>query len=543
MRSVLLSLTILLLLAGVAFGQDVSTLTDFTSGDIISSSQMNANFDNVENSVNAVIGNTFYAERYATGSNSGGLFEAVQACEATTEGGVVFAHSNGTVTINLDLVNTSITLTKCSLRGLGGGLLTSGLYADGASHYHLTNAGADTFITVTGSELSIRDLAISSVGEDATTEIIHVGSVSGVANILIDQVFVAGSEGSVSGNPTFGVGLVLEFALKSHVSNSEFKRYNRAVEIQRSSNGTTISNSSIRNSDVGVWFDENSTTASDFVFLTNSIEANRVGLYAEAGTTFRLADFGTHYEQTGGAVQADRANIEIDASDFNYHGKGIHFGGTLDAGQDFVRNIAILSDYGNDSIENARWKAGATLNATGATARLTIRDNRTTGSPGSATFSGNVVDDSTYIHATDCVAGMVARASYLQGARCYEVSSGQWYTGVDSNGDLRITTSDEVVPLGMSLDSGQQALPTTQISGNSCGLVTTVAAPGVTTSDVISVGFSTDPTGLTGYGPSATDGLAIYAYPTANEVNFKVCNLTSSAISPAALTVNWRVTR
>ena len=135
MRSLLLSLAILLL-AGVASGQDVATLNDFESGDVISASQMNANFDNVENSVNAVIGNTFYTENYATGSNSGGLYEAVQACEATTDGGVVFAHSNGTVPIVMSEPNTSITLTKCSLRGLGGKLETaSPRQAEGASHY------------------------------------------------------------------------------------------------------------------------------------------------------------------------------------------------------------------------------------------------------------------------------------------------------------------------------------------------------------------------------------------------------------------------
>lgn len=553
MRSVLLSLAILLL-AGVASGQDVATLTDFQTGNVISSSEMNANFDNVENSVNAVIGNTFYTENYATGSPTGGLAEAVAACEATADGGVVFTHSNGTVEISLTDTANQITLTKCSLRGLGGVMQGDSPYqAEGASHYSLTNTQDRTFITVTGGELSIRDLAISSRDENAATEIIHVGSVSGIANVVIDGVFVAGSTGSVGGGTPLGTGLVLEFALKSHVSNSEFKRYNKAVSIQRASNATTISNTGLRNSAVGVWFDANATTGSDFVFLTNSIEANEIGLYAENGTSFRLADFGSHYEQTGG-TQLNRANIKIDAPNFSYNGKGIHFGGTIDnsnallPGQDFVRDAPNFTNFGVDTIENARWRTGATLTTDNPTARLVTRDNKTTGEAPDATFSGNVVDDSAYVHATDCKAGMVARAIYLQGARCYEVSSGQWYVGRDlsSPADLRITTEDEVVPLGMSLDSAQQALPTgpgTEISGHSCGPVTTVAATGVTTSDVISVGFSSDPTGVTGYGPGATDGLAIYAYPTAGNVNFKVCNLTSSAITPGALTVNWRVSR
>lgn len=124
-------------------------------------------------------------------------------------------------------------------------------------------------------------------------------------------------------------------------------------------------------------------------------------------------------------------------------------------------------------------------------------------------------------------------------------------TAIGTNTTAIQSNDSDILSLAISVDalqsgnvgSGQQALPTTEISGNSCGAVTTVATTGVTTSDVISVGFSQDPTGLTGYGPGATDGLAIYAYPTAGNVNFKVCNLTSSAITPDALTVNWRVSR
>ena len=109
---------------------------------------------------------------------------------------------------------------------------------------------------------------------------------------------------------------------------------------------------------------------------------------------------------------------------------------------------------------------------------------------------------------------------------------------------LIIQNQNDIVTLQAgNVASGQQALPTTAISGNSCLALSPVAATGVTTSDVISVGFSEDPTVVTGYGPGATDGLAIYAYPTAGNVNFKVCNLTSSAITPGALTVNWRVSR
>jgi hypothetical protein len=102
-------------------------------------------------------------------------------------------------------------------------------------------------------------------------------------------------------------------------------------------------------------------------------------------------------------------------------------------------------------------------------------------------------------------------------------------------------TNYQVVPDSPTISVGTAALGTTSISAGTCGTATTVSAPGVSTSDVITVAFNGDPTAVTGYTPSAM--LTIVPYPTANNVNFKQCNLTSSSITPSALTVNWRVAR
>jgi hypothetical protein len=37
--------------------------------------------------------------------------------------------------------------------------------------------------------------------------------------------------------------------------------------------------------------------------------------------------------------------------------------------------------------------------------------------------------------------------------------------------------------------------------------------------------------------------LTIVPYPTAGNVNFKLCNNTASSITPTAITINWRVNR
>lgn len=90
--------------------------------------------------------------------------------------------------------------------------------------------------------------------------------------------------------------------------------------------------------------------------------------------------------------------------------------------------------------------------------------------------------------------------------------------------------------------AGTSTLGTSEIADGACATVVTTAASGVTTADVISWGFNGDPTSTTGYNP-ATGVLTIFAYPSANNVNFKVCNISGAAITPGAITLNWRVDR
>lgn len=96
-------------------------------------------------------------------------------------------------------------------------------------------------------------------------------------------------------------------------------------------------------------------------------------------------------------------------------------------------------------------------------------------------------------------------------------------------------------------------------AANECGPPRLIPAPGVELTDVVEISYNSDPTGTpefgsgaattpTGFGPDATDGLAIYAYPkdiSGNKfIAFKVCNMTSSPIIPGAdVTINYRVTR
>lgn len=91
--------------------------------------------------------------------------------------------------------------------------------------------------------------------------------------------------------------------------------------------------------------------------------------------------------------------------------------------------------------------------------------------------------------------------------------------------------------------SGSLALATGAISSATCTIAQSASAVGVVTTDVINPGFNSDPTGVTGYAPMTTGMLTIMPYPSADNVNFKVCNLTSSSITPGARTLNWQVLR
>lgn len=97
---------------------------------------------------------------------------------------------------------------------------------------------------------------------------------------------------------------------------------------------------------------------------------------------------------------------------------------------------------------------------------------------------------------------------------------------------------------GLSLPSGTATMGTSAIASGACATVVTVTATGLTTATgTFSVSFNGDPTAVTGYGASATGAvLTIYPYPTAGNLNFKVCNSTASSITPGALTLNWQVT-
>jgi hypothetical protein len=89
--------------------------------------------------------------------------------------------------------------------------------------------------------------------------------------------------------------------------------------------------------------------------------------------------------------------------------------------------------------------------------------------------------------------------------------------------------------------SGTSTLGTAEIASGACATTVTTTATGAATTDVISGNFNSSPLAVTGYAASADGSLFIYAWPTANNVNFSVCNNTAAAITPGARTLNWQI--
>jgi len=124
--------------------------------------------------------------------------------------------------------------------------------------------------------------------------------------------------------------------------------------------------------------------------------------------------------------------------------------------------------------------------------------------------------------------------------------SGTTPTAVDSIGSVAFsmggTRSNLLFNTGVPLTiAGTSALGTSAIASGACATTVTTTATDTATTDVVNWGFNGDPTSTTGYSPTANGMLTIISWPSANNVNFDVCNLTAASITPGSVTLNWRV--
>lgn len=103
--------------------------------------------------------------------------------------------------------------------------------------------------------------------------------------------------------------------------------------------------------------------------------------------------------------------------------------------------------------------------------------------------------------------------------------------------------------IASSLIQTPAVLGTSPIASGACGIQSgggttlTISATGVNINDTLTWSYNGDPSSLAGYGVNAAGHLDIVAWPSADNVNFKVCNSTSGSLTPHSLQLNWSVVR
>ena len=165
-----------------------------------------------------------------------------------------------------------------------------------------------------------------------------------------------------------------------------------------------------------------------------------------------------------------------------------------------------------------------------------------TGSPCGG--SGSTPGNPTATAGPTAINGVAATFMRSDGAPAIQLGTAAQKGLVQVDGTTITAAAGVISSTGTStIASGTSALGTGAISSATCATAVTTAATNTATTDVVTASFNGDPTAVTGYIPLTTGMLTIIAYPTANNVNFKVCNNTSASITPGAITLNWRVVR
>lgn len=264
----------------------------------------------------------------------------------------------------------------------------------------------------------------------------------------------------------------------------------------------------------------NATTAMTLAFLTGSTQCLQVN------TSGAVSGTGTACGSGGGAVSSVTGGIGVTVSPTT--GAVVVSAPVVTRNNTATTDTITNSDRGTIITENNAASVAAAITTTGfvATDYVTVK-NKGAGLVTYTPSSGNIDNAGTLTlkqnQSTDI---------YFDGTN--------WWTlpGRPTNAACADVTGSTC-----TIASGTAALGTSAISSGTCASAVTVSASGVLTTDTVTASFNSDPTAVTGYIPATTGMLTIIGYPTANNVNWKVCNNTSASITPGAITLNWRVVR
>jgi hypothetical protein len=130
--------------------------------------------------------------------------------------------------------------------------------------------------------------------------------------------------------------------------------------------------------------------------------------------------------------------------------------------------------------------------------------------------------------------GTAGVAAPVFSAAC--TASGANFTNLNGSNISTGTVAAARLPGALAIADVAVVLPTTLINANNCTTPATVTMTGATTAMVAAWSFASDAAASTGWGING--GLNFMPWFTANTLNWRVCNVTGSAITPGAISVN-----
>lgn len=184
---------------------------------------------------------------------------------------------------------------------------------------------------------------------------------------------------------------------------------------------------------------------------------------------------------------------------------------------------------------NVSFPASPTLHLSGVAATGNVWNWATGPFQNGANSYFSAQDVSNSLNAINALGPVSATGYQISGA----AGSGHVLRGNGTNFvDSALASADlsDSSSLPRIIATGTSALGTAAITSGACASVVTTAASNVAATDSIAWSFNAAP-------GSGWPGLNIQPYPTSGNVNFLVCNPTAGSITPAAATLNWKVTR
>lgn len=447
------------------------------------------------------------------------------AAAFTYSGGIATLGTAGSVVGGIDLKNA--TSGTISIRPVTGALGTVTVTVP---------AITDTLVTLTATQtLTNKTLTTPTIGSFTNATHNHTNAAGGGTLTLAGAAFANQGttttllHGNASGNPSFGQ------IVNGDITNATIDLTTKVTGILPTANGGTAN----------AFFTVSgpATSAKTFTFPN----ASATVLTTNAAVT--VSQGGTGATTLTGPIKGNGTSAFSAAAASDIYGlwSGTCSSSTFLRGDGSCQTPAgsgTVTVSGGGSLTSTAFMTGA-----GTTVSQTPSATSTLDSSGNAAFAGTVTGTAFISGSGPSVTagtggvdawgeGTVPSVGAASGVDiCYADSTAHRLKCSWNNGSY--------YGLPQVIASGTVSLGTSAVGSGTCSsAIDGGTATGVLTTDVILVTANADPVAITGYTPATTGTLYVWAYPTADHTNFKLCNNTSSSITPgSAVTLNWKVIR